>query len=879
MPDEEMEMAIDFGQAGFGEDIDIDLDFPVGQPDEDMDLEDFDRVHDIHNFNSDTRDELMAEGDDSSYGMVDAIEIDHNASAAAANDIDIELEHTVESIWQQDPHHSAGFQPDTEIDYLDEATAENMDAEKNDAETSEWLPAGTTSQDTATMDHANGVSAEIFAGAQEAHEENSVENAVPPCENPSPPNQTSHTDAEATYSPVTSGLKRTGEQSDVNDLLENEVAGVEPQVSKQPSTAEQDEHSVSQSEADAHIKPLSPDTKLQESKDQEEISYPDERVQTGSDHVDESLVSHDLGQLEHPDVTDTSNVKEDHVDPPQSEEAYEPADDASEYQLGGASYVDTTNDQTGADDDAPQTSSSALDRSDSEPIETSPVRGIESDQNEETTVAGIETPAVGVGNRDNPIELADHYGIYISYGEADYRLFAKSEDDDPNQYFLTDKSALDVSLTQFLTSLRDVISEEISPLDELVMEIDGLGLEFSESTTSDFLGKFTFGDLVVLYDKLVRNEQLDWYPPIYTFLTVKPNCNRRMMALGESANAGRGLSEVGLYRDSSPMDGEQVDDVGSPDTNFSTGNYNDGESESVYPQEDFEEGDALNGGEHPNSPLVTAEVQLEHISDQDEEADGLDNETEENSVDNSVDAADHQHQASISKQGISPFLFHYTFPCTQDSTCLCDDCYEIELQELATPTGAKVWPAPGTVMPTHNNPRQMTWMTNRTITEDDATSESSALQLQGVSEHSQQPNLETPEADQPKPIVSKTTPMNPSVDAPNSENTSVTATLDGEDHDEDHDEIDYDSDEDDESIDTGIDGSNMQKQSSIDDSNAPVDDEITWESDDDETKNETKGGSPRDTVQVSPVSGKRSRADSEALDDAGDKNDYKRLRT
>src|SRR3954451_3773726 len=100
MPDEEMEMAVDFGQAGFGEDIDIDLDFPTGQPDDDMDLEDFDRLHDIQN--SDTRDELMAEGDDLSYGMVDAIELDHNISAAAANDIDIELGNAVESIWQQD---------------------------------------------------------------------------------------------------------------------------------------------------------------------------------------------------------------------------------------------------------------------------------------------------------------------------------------------------------------------------------------------------------------------------------------------------------------------------------------------------------------------------------------------------------------------------------------------------------------------------------------------------------------------------------------------------------------------------------------------------------------------------------------------------------
>ena len=70
--------------------------------------------------------------------------------------------------------------------------------------------------------------------------------------------------------------------------------------------------------------------------------------------------------------------------------------------------------------------------------------------------------------------------MYISYGQTDYRLFARGEDDDPNQYFLKDTSALELSLAGFLTSLREVISEEVSPLDELAMHIDGLGLEFAE---------------------------------------------------------------------------------------------------------------------------------------------------------------------------------------------------------------------------------------------------------------------------------------------------------------------------------------------------------------------------------------------------------------
>ncbi|TGJ78757.1 hypothetical protein E0Z10_g10003 [Xylaria hypoxylon] len=871
MPSEEMDMTVDFGQAGFGEDIDIDLDFPVGQPDEDMDLGDFERVHDIHNFNSDTRDELMAEGDDLSYGMIDAIEIDHNASAAAANDIDIELEQAVEGIWQQDPPHSAGLHPDTEIDYLDETTAENMDAEKNDIETSQWLPAEET-HDAYATDDANGVTVEISTGAQEAHKELLLRDPTPSHENASEPIKTSHTKAKATDSPVASGLKESLGASDIDGLLGDEKIELVSQIPDQPLITGQDEHGVSQLNPDGDIKLGSPKVELQESDEQQETSHFGEAGPTGSDRGDESLLSHDLKQLEHPEVTEPSTLKEDHTNASQPEEAYESADDASEYQLGGESYIDTTNDHIAANDNAPQADSSALGRSGSE---TSPIRDLESQGNEEATAPGMGTPALGVSGRDDPIELADHYAVYISYGETDYRLFAKSEDDDPNQYFLTDKSALDTPLTQFLTSLREVISEEISPLDDLVMEIDGLGLEFSESTTPDFLEKFTFGDLVVLYDKLVKNEQAESSPPIYTYLTVKPNCNRRMMALGESANAGRGLSEVALYRDSSSVDEERLDDVRSHDTDFSTGDYNDGESESIYPQEDYEEGDSLNSGEQQNSPRVIAEVQLEHVSNQDDEIDRHDNENEDNSVHGSADAADHEQHASISHQGICPFIFHYTFPCTQDGTCLCDDCYEIELQHLATPTRAVVWPPLGIVMPTHNNFPHMTLMTNRIMTEDHATSESSALHLQEASEHRQQPNLEISEAGQLKLQAPKTTATNSSTDVLNSENTSVTATLDGEEHDE----IDYNSDDDNQSIHDGIDESKTQRKSSVTtDMNVIVDDEITWESDDDETKNEIKGGSPIDTVQVSPVSGKRSRPDSDASDDAGDKNDYKRLR-
>ncbi|KAI1824855.1 hypothetical protein F4861DRAFT_221985 [Xylaria intraflava] len=942
MPDEEMEMTFDFSHGGFGEDIDIDLDFPVGQPDEDMDLGDFDRPHEIQNFNSDTRDELMAEGDDSSYGMIDAIEVDRNASTAPGNDIDVDLEH-VEAIWRN-PSHSVDFNPDSEINYLDEATGESAETGRDDIETTRWLPlAETSAQDAGAMDHANEVTVDIALGEPQSHGHPLVETHEP---------LTTSRDVEGSFSPDVN-LKETRQSIDVETLHGDEEIEVMTRVSDKPSNAERDEHSATPN--------AGPDSKfdsanLNREELHEELTshYPDEIDGQGSNHADESHIPHDFERPEHPSSIKSSDVKDEHVDalpPEEAEEADQSADDASgyqlgaesyieptndqaglhdsiseyqlgveshaestndqaglhgnasEYQLGDESYIESANDQIGVHDDAPQAESAVLSGHNPQSVGSSPGKRFEGDRDEVEVGAETKSPSIKVSDRDDPIELADHYGVYISYGETDYNLFANAEDDDPNEYFLSDKSALDVPLAQFLGSLREIISDEISPLDELVMHVDGLGLEFSESTTLDFLGKFTFGDLVILYDKLAKNEQAESSPPIYTYLTMRPNCNRRMMALGESANAGRGLSEVALYHDSPSIGDWQGSDMGSPHTDILLGgDYNDGENSNDYLQddedhedredredredhadhadhadhEDHEEGDPLSDGER-NLSQLTVETRVDHTPDSYEQPDELINESEEKLEGNSGNTGDNEQDISVSKQGISPFISHCTFPCNRDSVCPCDDCYEIELQHLAGLVHDQVWPNSGTTMPIHSTPTHMTSITNRNVTEDDATIGSSVLQSQEASEEAHQPSLGIPETGGPE-LPAPTTSTTNATDVPTSDNTSVTATLDGEDDDE----IDYDSDEDGETNHDGSDESSLHEKpiERTADVGVSIDDEITWESDDEEdAKHDTKVDSPKDTVQVLSVPGKRQRSDSDALDGAGDENDHKRRRS
>ncbi|KAK3302344.1 uncharacterized protein B0T15DRAFT_496814 [Chaetomium strumarium] len=78
--------------------------------------------------------------------------------------------------------------------------------------------------------------------------------------------------------------------------------------------------------------------------------------------------------------------------------------------------------------------------------------------------------------------------IEVVYNEECYSLFG-TPDDDPESYFLSDIRELDRPLSQFLSAIRAVISDEIAPTDELAVLFDPLGLEFGERSNVQFLNR------------------------------------------------------------------------------------------------------------------------------------------------------------------------------------------------------------------------------------------------------------------------------------------------------------------------------------------------------------------------------------------------------
>lgn len=166
--------------------------------------------------------------------------------------------------------------------------------------------------------------------------------------------------------------------------------------------------------------------------------------------------------------------------------------------------------------------------------------------------------------------------VTISYQDQDYFLFAEDSDEDPDTYFLDEVDSINRPLSQFLKDVREVISSDVETGDEIFMKIDGLGLEFGQSTANDFLDQTTFAQIIEVNNKLVQHDGGSKSPELYIYLSVRSNPLHRFTELAKGADEGQGLSKFEKYyeeasADVSATNGEEEDftqDVISDDLSF-----------------------------------------------------------------------------------------------------------------------------------------------------------------------------------------------------------------------------------------------------------------------------------------------------------------------
>ncbi|KAG6119193.1 hypothetical protein E4U14_005696 [Claviceps sp. LM454 group G7] len=170
-----------------------------------------------------------------------------------------------------------------------------------------------------------------------------------------------------------------------------------------------------------------------------------------------------------------------------------------------------------------------------------------------------ETEAVEAGENHGEGSDTDsnqYPAITVQYNGDEFPCFSANSDG-----FFSHLSLLDESMQTVLESFRKELENELLGGDELVFQVDELGLEFSESSSPDLLASITLRQATEIFDVLVKNQDPDGTRPLYTYLFTRPSTSKRFDFLMESAAEGKGLDQV-VHLFEPPMAHAHVADIG-----------------------------------------------------------------------------------------------------------------------------------------------------------------------------------------------------------------------------------------------------------------------------------------------------------------------------
>lgn len=219
--------------------------------------------------------------------------------------------------------------------------------------------------------------------------------------------------------------------------------------------------------------------------------------------------------------------------------------------------------------------------------------------------------------------------ITVHYKGNEYSLFSHEK----TEGFFSDVSVMDQSMESLLAGFRAELEDEIAAHDELVFQVDELGLEFAEvscrvpaccleqkskltvsqATMQNSIASITFRQVLEVFDLLVKNQDPDSSRTLYTYLFTKPNPSKRFEFLVESAAASKGLDEV-IYLFESPAGHHHQTAVEVDDGDDYEQDEDSEANEATEAHESAEDGD-----EHGDADAETEESQVSE-EDEDEES-------------------------------------------------------------------------------------------------------------------------------------------------------------------------------------------------------------------------------------------------------------------
>ncbi|KAF5579549.1 hypothetical protein FPCIR_11083 [Fusarium pseudocircinatum] len=218
--------------------------------------------------------------------------------------------------------------------------------------------------------------------------------------------------------------------------------------------------------------------------------------------------------------------------------------------------------------------------------------------------------------------------ITVQYKGDEFPMFSTT-----THGFFADTSVLDEPLEKLIAGLRSELENEIAEDDDLVLQVDELGLELVETTQGETMSNVTLRQILEIFDLLVKNQDPDGSRPLYAYLFTKPNAEKRFEYLVESATAGKGLDEVihlfetpmtagtSMLETAATIDGvhEELDEFDSPIDDEHHSNIDEAENEDEYLEDEHANPNAIGseGQESKGQEVDDHEVDGQQASNQD----------------------------------------------------------------------------------------------------------------------------------------------------------------------------------------------------------------------------------------------------------------------
>ncbi|KAJ5614625.1 hypothetical protein N7528_008279 [Penicillium herquei] len=142
--------------------------------------------------------------------------------------------------------------------------------------------------------------------------------------------------------------------------------------------------------------------------------------------------------------------------------------------------------------------------------------------------------------------------IKVIYEDSEISLFPPLEGDSAETFFLHDESLAYEGVGKLFSALREVLLDNVTEDDVLVLDIDCLGIQVTEDSLHT--SKVTLHQILEIYLRLCHNDGNHEPDDFYLSLSSKPSLPNELASLDAGSKQGKGLSQVQLWADYSQAD-------------------------------------------------------------------------------------------------------------------------------------------------------------------------------------------------------------------------------------------------------------------------------------------------------------------------------------